>query len=298
MKEIRKATVIGGGLMGSGIAQVICEAGIDVCINDIKDEFVEKSINGIFNRWESKVKKGKITEETCLEYKAKLSGNTDLKEAASGSDIVIEAASENFNIKKSIFNTLGEVCPEDTIFCSNTSSIEISKLAAETGRPEKFIGTHFFSPVPVMKLLEVIPGILTDDETLEQIMDFGKTIGKTCIISKDTTGFIVNKLLDPMLNEAAMLVENGIGSVEDIDTGMKLGLNHPMGPLELMDMVGIDVHYAVMQVIYAQTGNPGYAPAPLLRRMYEAGLYGKKVGKGFYIYNEDGTKYPNPAVTK
>lgn len=296
--KMKNILVIGAGLMGSGIAQVAAQAGYKVYLNDISEEYINRGIDGIKDRWDKKVSKGSLSAEERDEYMSCLKGTADYSEVEEGFDLVIEAASEDFNIKKAIFNKVSTVVSDETIIASNTSSISISRLQAEVSCPDRFIGTHYFSPVPVMKLLEIIPGIRTSDETYKKTLEFGETLGKVCITSKDSAGFIVNRLLDPQLNEAIRMLDEGVGTVEDIDKGMRFGLAHPMGPFELLDMAGIDVEYAVMQVLYAETGNPYFAPAPLLRKMVEAGMTGKKAGKGFYVYGEDGSKTVNPVFAR
>lgn len=294
MMTVNSILVVGAGLMGSGIAQTAAESGFTVYLNDVSDAFIYKGIDGIISRWEGKLKKGKIDSGTFEKYKACLKTALNYDQVANEIDMVIEAASEKVEIKESIFRKVCEVVRDDVIIASNTSSISITKLASFVKKPENFIGTHFFSPVPVMKLLEIIPGIMTSDETYRTALTVGEKLGKVCITSKDSAGFMVNRLLDPMLNEAIRMLDEGVGKVEDIDNGTKYGLSHPMGPFELLDMAGIDVEYAVMQVLYAQTGNPYFAPAPLLRKMVESGMIGRKSGKGFYVYHEDGTKEVNP----
>lgn len=296
MKAIHNIVVIGAGFMGAGIAQVAAEAGYYVCLNDISTEVINRALQSIRKRWESKAERGKISNEQLLSYISRLSGTSNLEEAVATADFIIEAVVEKIEVKASIFEKVSRLCGEDVIIASNTSSISITALAAFTEHPENFIGTHFFSPVPAMKLLEIIPGISTSEETLEAVKSFGEQIQKKCIVSKDSAGFIVNRLLDPMLNEAVQLVDDKVGTIEDIDAGMKFGCAHPMGPLELLDMAGIDIELAVMEVLYAETGDPKYRPAPLLKKMVRAGLIGKKAGKGFYVYHEDGTKVPNPVL--
>ena len=298
MREIKKIAVIGGGLMGSGIAQVVAEAGLGVCVNDISSDLVNNAIKNINKRWESKLKKNKISEEDLSQLKTRLTGDEDIEKAVKDADMVIEAASEKINIKAEIFTRLGDLCPADVIIASNTSSISITKLAGFVKHPERFIGTHFFSPVPAMKLMEIIPGLLTDRSVVDKVFEIGSRLGKICVESKDTIGFIVNKLLDPMVNDAIKLLDDGVGTVEDIDAAMKYGCGHPMGPFELMDMAGIDIEYAVMQVFYEETGDVKYMPAPLLKKMIQSGLLGKKTGKGWYIYHDDGTKTVNPVLQR
>lgn len=294
MKSIENIVIIGAGFMGAGIAQVAAEAGYHVCLNDISMEAVNNALQSIRKRWTSKAERGKITNETLVENISRLTGNINLEEAVKNADFVIEAVVEKLEVKAQIFERISKICSDDVILASNTSSMSITALGAYTRKPENFIGTHFFSPVPVMKLLEIIPGLCTSSETLEAVKLFGEKIQKKCIVSKDSAGFIVNRMLDPMLNEAIQLLDDKVGTVEDIDAGMKFGCAHPMGPFELLDMAGIDIELAVMEVLYAETGDQKYRPAPLLRKMVRAGYIGKKVGKGFYIYNEDGTKTPNP----
>ena len=298
MLNVKTILVVGAGLMGSGIAQTAAEAGFKVYLNDVADTFINKGIYGITERWESKLKKGKIDADTLEKYKSNLNAAPDYAVIADEIDMVIEAASEKLEIKESIFRKVSEIVREDAVIASNTSSISISKLASFVKKPENFIGTHFFSPVPVMKLLEVIPGIKTNDETYKTALAVGEKLGKVCITSKDSAGFIVNRLLDPMLNEAIRMLDEGVGTVEDIDNGTKYGLGHPMGPFELLDMAGIDIECAVMNVMHGQTGNPYFAPSPLLTKMVESGMIGRKAGIGFYVYNEDGTKEVNPAFKK
>jgi len=293
--DIKKIFVVGGGLMGSGIAQTAITAGFDVVINDISEELVERAIAGIEKMLNKNVTKGRMTQKEKNAAMARLDGSVNLLKAA-GVDMVIEAASEKVEIKKAIFSNLSDICRPDCILASNTSSISITELSSVVTNPERFLGTHFFSPVPLMKLLEIVKGISTSKKTIEIAKKVGERLGKICIVAKDRPAFIVNRMLDPMINEAIGLLEAGVGSVEDIDNGMKYGLNHPMGPLELIDMAGIDIELAVMEVLYTETGDPKYRPAMLLRDMIRMGWLGRKSGKGFYIYNEDGTKTPNPVL--
>ncbi len=213
-------------------------------------------------------------------------------------DAIIEAVSENRDIKVSIMKEIDKYAKEDAVIASNTSSISITSLGSVFRNPERFVGMHFFSPVPRMPLMEIVRGYQTGDEALERARKLGEFMGKSCIIAQDEAGFIVNRMLIPMLNEACVLVERRIGTIEEIDRGVKLGLNHPMGPLELMDMIGIDVELAVMEVLHHELGDPKYRPAVSLRRMVDSGFLGKKTGAGFYIYHEDGTKEPNPNLLK
>lgn len=298
MDNKKKILIVGAGFMGSGIAQVCVESGFRVTLSDISEELAEKGKFGIIERWGKKLQNGKLDRETFDKNCSLLTFTGDIKKVALDFDMIIEAASESYDIKRKIFRNIEEHCRDDIVIATNTSSISITKLAGELSYPERFIGTHFFSPVPVMKLMEIIPGLVTSEETIREAFDFGKAIGKTTILSNDSTGFVVNRLVDPMMNEAIRMLEKGVASVEDIDAGAKYGLNHPVGPLELADMVGIDLLHSVMEVMYSQTYNPYFAPADLLTKMVESGFTGRKVGKGFYIYREDGTKYVNPVLCK
>lgn len=292
---IQKIFVVGGGFMGSGIAQTAITAGYDVMINDISAEAIEHAKAGIDKMLTKNVTKGRMTQEAKSAAMARLTGTTSL-DAAADADLVIEAVAEREDIKKGVFAELSKICRSDTILASNTSSISIAELSSVVNRPERFLGMHFFSPVPLMKLLEIVRGVATAPEIVENAREVGVKLGKTCIVAKDRPAFIVNRMLDPMINEAIGLLEAGIGSVEDIDVGMKCGLNHPMGPLELIDMAGIDIELAVMEVLYNETGDPKYRPATLLRDMVRMGWLGRKAGKGFYIYNADGSRTVNPAL--
>lgn len=290
--SIEKIFIVGSGLMGSGIAQVAMKAGYQVTMNDVSMEILNKSLAGIDKMFSKNVAKGKMTEE---EKSAALSHLTlsDKLSSAADADLVIEAAPEKVEIKKSIFTELSGICREDAILASNTSSISIALISSVVKNPRRFIGTHFFSPVPVMELLEIVKGIGTSNETVVTAQEVGAKLGKKCIVVNDNPGFVVNRLLVPMLNEAVMLLEARVSSIEDIDTGMNKGLNHPMGPFTLIDMTGADIVLSAMEVIYAETSDSKYRPSQLLRSMVRMGWLGRKTGKGFYIYNEDGTKKPN-----
>ncbi|NLW25392.1 MAG: 3-hydroxybutyryl-CoA dehydrogenase [Clostridia bacterium] len=282
--KVEKIYIVGAGQMGSGIAQVAIQAGFNVTINDVQESFLEKAKANIEKRLARLVEKGKLTNEDKEASLARLTTSTDLNDAKDA-DLVIEAIIENEQAKGEVFKKLDEICKKEAILASNTSSISITQIAANTKRPEQVIGMHFFNPVPVMKLLEITRGLNTSDETLKVAEEVGQKMGKVTVVSKDSPGFIVNRLLDPMLNEAIYLLDEGVATVEDIDKAMVHGCNHPMGPLALTDLIGLDVLLAVMEVLYHEYGDPKYRPCPLLRRMVKAGKLGKKSGEGFYKYN-------------
>ena len=293
---IEKIFVVGAGLMGSGIAQTAICNGYTVTLNDQRQEALERGKAGIVKMLKRDVEKDRMTEEECEAALARLSLDSSMN-GAQNADLVIEAIYENLEAKQAVFKRLEEVCPASTIFASNTSSISLTALAAATKRPDRVVGMHFFSPVPKMRLCEVIFGLLTAQDVLEQIKEVGERMGKTLILSDDKPGFIVNRALLPMLNEACVIVGSNIGTVEDIDNGMKLGCNHPMGPLELADMVGLDILLNVMMVLDKEYGAK-YHPSMILRKMVTAGFLGRKSGAGFYLY-EDGKKMGvNPVLTQ
>ena len=293
---IQKIFVVGAGLMGSGIAQTAIVNGYDVVLNDQRQEALERAQMGIQKALEREVEKGRMTQEELDAALPRLSLDLTI-EGAKDADLVIEAVFENLEAKQTVFQQLEEVCPPHTIFASNTSSISLTALAAATKRPSRVVGMHFFSPVPKMRLCEVIFGLLTDQEVLSEIKVVGERMGKTLILSDDKPGFIVNRALLPMLNEACVIVGSNIGSVEDMDNGMKLGCNHPMGPLELADMIGLDILLNVMNVLSKEYGEK-YHPSMILRKMVTAGFLGRKSGAGFYIY-ENGKKVGvNPVLVQ
>lgn len=290
--SVRNLFVIGAGFMGMGIAQIAITRGIKVKVNDISEENLNKGLESIKNMLQKNVNKGKMTGSEMQDALSNLSFTTAISDC-NDADFIIEAASENERIKISIMEEVDKYTKDDAIVSSNTSSISITTLASHLKNPSRFIGMHFFSPVPLLNLLEVVKGLQTNQQTIDRTIAFGEQLGKVCILSKDEPGFIVNRMLIPMLNEAFVLMEHGVSSMEEIDQGMRLGLNHPMGPLELVDMIGLDVELAVMEVLYSEIGDPKYRPAVLLRRMVAAGQLGRKTGQGFYIYNKDGSRTPN-----
>jgi 3-hydroxybutyryl-CoA dehydrogenase len=283
---IKKVCVLGAGIMGAGIAQVAAQAGFDVVLRDIEDRFVEKGIGTITRNLDRAVSKGKMEKTAAKEIMGRIKGMTDLKAAAKDADLVIEAIIEVMDLKKTVFKELDDLCKPEAILASNTSGLSITEMAAATARPDRVIGMHFFNPVPVMKLVELIRGFTTADQTLAAAREFVENIGKTPIEVKEAPGFAVNRILCPMINEAIFVLSEGIAAAEDIDRAMTLGANHPIGPLALADMVGLDTMLHVLDGFHAELGEDKYRPAPLLRKMVRAGYLGRKSGSGFYDYSK------------
>ncbi len=283
---IKAVGVVGCGLMGSGIAQVAAEAGYTVTVREVSDDLVEKGLARIDGFLQKGVEKGKLAPERKTEVLGRLSGTTRL-DALGGSDIVIEAVVESLDLKREVYQALDQACPARTLFASNTSSLSITEMAMFTKRPDRFVGLHFFNPVPLMKLVEVVRSPLTSSVAFEAAYAFAQSLGKQPIKAADKTGFIVNRLLVPYLLDAIRALEEGVGSIPDIDRGMQLGCGHPMGPLTLLDFVGNDTTYYIANIMFDEFREKRFAPPPLLKRMVQAGLNGRKAGKGFYDYSQE-----------
>jgi 3-hydroxybutyryl-CoA dehydrogenase len=284
----QKITVIGAGTMGSGIAQIAAEAGFDVTIVDTDQKFIDRGIGGIGKFLERKAAKGTISKEQMGQSLSRLKGTTDMKAGVEGAVMVVEAVFEKLEIKKDIFAKLDSLCPGDVILASNTSTLSITEIATVTDNPGRVIGTHYFSPVPLMKLVEVIRGKKTTDAVAEKTVGFCKQFGKIPIVVKDIPGFIVNRFLCLLYNESANMIHNGAASAEAIDQAMKLGCNWPMGPNEIMDLAGVDVCYFAIDAMYQMTGHEGYKPSPLFKKMLDENRLGRKTGRGFYGYEKKG----------
>ncbi|MGE5585021.1 MAG: 3-hydroxybutyryl-CoA dehydrogenase [Bacillota bacterium] len=281
--DVSRITVIGAGQMGSGIAQVAATAGLDVTLLDVSRDFAKKGLAAVEKGLSRAIDKGKLDPAEKDAVLARIRAGADLS-LASGSDVVIEAVVENADVKKDVFRKMDAILASNAIIASNTSSISITRLAAATGRPDRIIGMHFMNPVPAMKLVEIISGQATSDETRTTTWALAEKMGKTPVAVSDYPGFVSNRLLMPMINEAAYCLMEGVASREDIDTVMRLGMNHPMGPLALADLIGLDTCLYIMEVLYEGFKDSKYRPCPMLRRMVDAGYLGKKVGRGFYTY--------------
>jgi 3-hydroxybutyryl-CoA dehydrogenase len=281
--EIKTFGVIGAGQMGNGIAQVAAMSGLHVVMVDIKEEFVQRGLNTIKKFFDRGIEKGKLTQEQKEAVLARIAPSTDIGDMARV-DFVVEAATEKEELKFQIFHDLDRICRPEVILSSNTSSIPIGRIAAQTGRPDKVIGMHFMNPVPLMKLVEVIRGLATSEETFQTTWRLSEKFGKTPAEANDFPGFIANRILMPMINEAVFALYHGVGSRESIDTVMRLGMNHPMGPLTLADLIGLDTCLAIMETLYDGFKDSKYRPCPLLRKYVEAGWLGRKTGRGFYEY--------------
>jgi 3-hydroxybutyryl-CoA dehydrogenase len=290
--EIKTVGVVGCGLMGSGIAQVCAEAGYHVRVREVDEAALAKGLGKITGFLEKGVEKGKLTAERMKEVLGRLSGTTRLEELAD-CDFVIEVVVESLAAKREVFQALDAACAPHAIFASNTSSLSITEMAATTKRGDRFVGLHFFNPVPLMKLVEVVRSPLTSPEAFEKAAAFAASLGKTPVRASDKTGFVVNRLLVPYLLDAIRALEEGVGSVVDIDEGMRLGCGHPMGPLTLLDFVGLDTTYSIANIMFDEFREKRFAPPPLLKRMVQAGLFGRKSGKGFYDY---GATPPRPVA--
>lgn len=283
--EIKRVGVVGCGAMGSGITQVCAQSGYQVVVSEINDELLNKGLTAISNFLAKSVAKGKLSQQDKDATLARIKGTTNTNDF-SDCDLIIEVAVENMGLKKKVFTELDKICPKHTILATNTSCLSIIDIAMATSRPDKVVGVHFFNPVPLMQLLEIVRTIATSDETLETAQDFGRSLGKSIVTAQDMPGFIVNRLITPFLLDAIRMLEAGVATREDIDTAIKLGLNHPMGPLALSDLIGLDVVLFIVNAIYEEFKDQRFAAPPLLKKMVTADWLGRKTGKGFYEYNK------------
>jgi 3-hydroxybutyryl-CoA dehydrogenase len=290
--EIHKVGVVGCGLMGSGIAQVAAMAGFPTVVREVSEELLKKGASSIEKSLAKFVEKGQLSAEQRSHTLGRLKPTTDLRDFA-GCDLVIEAVTENLELKRKTFTELDGIVKPEAIFASNTSSLSITEMMTATRRAPRFLGLHFFNPVPLMKLVEVVQTVVTDPAVVQTGLGYARKVGKTPILTKDRAGFIVNRLLVPYLLDSIRALEEGFGSIEDIDNGMKLGCNHPMGPLTLNDFVGIDTTYYIAEILYNEYREKRFAPPPLMKRMVTAGMYGRKSGKGFYDYSDPANPKPN-----
>jgi 3-hydroxybutyryl-CoA dehydrogenase len=293
--EVHTVGVIGAGQMGAGIAQVTAQAGIPVLMHDVSAEFCKRGFEGIRKNLDRMIQRGRFKPEERDRVLESIKTGTEI-EMMKKADFVIEAVTENEDAKIAIFQRLDKVCDPDVIFASNTSSISITRMGARTTRADKVIGMHFMNPVPAMKLVEIIRGLATSDETYQATQTLAERVGKSTMTAQDFPGFIVNRMLLPMINEAIYTLYEGVGGVTDIDTAMKLGTNQPMGPLELADLIGLDTCLAIMEVMHRVLGDDKYRPCPLLKKYVDAGYLGRKTNRGFYIYNEQGNPVPPPPL--